>query len=285
MNRLASFILAVVFIMCIITVSVGAESQIIVKDSPVFIGVWRETGDLTGNITETGSSVLRAVLDRGEIALKRSDVINVDLPSGAYTFADSDDAVITIKESYLKERDNGYNSFTVGFNGIQIEVTYFIVKDKTVGDYDFNVLPNPEGNVTVTLTGIPATAPCLLSEVKLDGEGFEYAGKVRLTNWCNVITVMIDKAAVLRDNKPHVYSLTFENLDLVNITVYPGQMGDVNGDSNINAEDARLALRASAGLERLSDAAFVAADIDNNGKLTAAEARLILRAGAQLESL
>ena len=58
---------------------------------------------------------------------------------------------------------------------------------------------------------------------------------------------------------------------------------DVNGDGNISAADARLALRASAKLEVLEGSRFTAADVDKNGKVTAADARLILRKAAKLD--
>ena len=60
-------------------------------------------------------------------------------------------------------------------------------------------------------------------------------------------------------------------------------MYDVNGDGNINAADARIALRASAKLEVLEGSRFTAADVDKNGKVTAADARLILRKAAKLD--
>lgn len=61
--------------------------------------------------------------------------------------------------------------------------------------------------------------------------------------------------------------------------------GDVNGDGNLTAADARLALRISANLESASEEAVLAADVDKNGKVTAADARRILRASAGLEKL
>lgn len=62
-------------------------------------------------------------------------------------------------------------------------------------------------------------------------------------------------------------------------------LGDVDGVGGITAADARLALRASVNLEKLSGNTFKAADADNNGSITAADARLILRASVGLEEL
>ena len=58
---------------------------------------------------------------------------------------------------------------------------------------------------------------------------------------------------------------------------------DVNMDGKITAQDARLALRAVARLEALSELQLLLADADGNGKLKAGDARLILRIAAKLD--
>ena len=58
-------------------------------------------------------------------------------------------------------------------------------------------------------------------------------------------------------------------------TVY--MMADIDGDGEIKAADARLALRASVGLDKLTDAQKKAADKDGDGAVKAADARIILR--------
>lgn len=61
--------------------------------------------------------------------------------------------------------------------------------------------------------------------------------------------------------------------------------GDVDYDNKITAVDARLALRASVGLEKFDSQMNYAADVDKNGSITATDARLILRASVGLEYL
>ena len=63
--------------------------------------------------------------------------------------------------------------------------------------------------------------------------------------------------------------------------------GDVNGDGSVGSDDARLALRASVGLERVPEGSetFYAADVDRNGRIEPNDARMILRASVQLETL
>jgi hypothetical protein len=60
-------------------------------------------------------------------------------------------------------------------------------------------------------------------------------------------------------------------------------LGDINGDGEVTAADARLILRCSAGLDELDGAFFSAADLKGTGDVTAAQARLVLRYAAGLE--
>lgn len=62
-------------------------------------------------------------------------------------------------------------------------------------------------------------------------------------------------------------------------------LADVNGDGDITASDARLALRAAAKIETLTPAQFSAADIIRNSAVNAADARIILRIAAKLDSV
>lgn len=58
--------------------------------------------------------------------------------------------------------------------------------------------------------------------------------------------------------------------------------GDVDNDGRVTASDARLTLRAGAGLEALSEPASHAADVNGDGRITAKDARSILRYAAKL---
>lgn len=61
--------------------------------------------------------------------------------------------------------------------------------------------------------------------------------------------------------------------------------GDIDNDKNVTASDARTALRASVGLETLSEEQKKVADIDENGTVTASDARMILRMSVALEPI
>lgn len=58
--------------------------------------------------------------------------------------------------------------------------------------------------------------------------------------------------------------------------------GDMNGDSNITAADARIALRISAKLEMFNAYNYPVADMNKDNKFSAADARAILRYSAKL---
>ena len=61
--------------------------------------------------------------------------------------------------------------------------------------------------------------------------------------------------------------------------------GDIDGNGTVEPGDARLALRASVGLEFLNNTEFIAADSDGNGQITPADARMILRLAVHLETI
>lgn len=65
----------------------------------------------------------------------------------------------------------------------------------------------------------------------------------------------------------------------------PFELGNVDARDGVTATDARLALRASVGLETFDEFSYAAsaADMDRDGKLSAADARLILRLAVALD--
>lgn len=74
-------------------------------------------------------------------------------------------------------------------------------------------------------------------------------------------------------------------LSLLPLSGIAAAIGDVDGTTGISASDARLILRASVGLETLTEEQIKAADVDFDGKISAADARLVLRASVGLENL
>ena len=85
---------------------------------------------------------------------------------------------------------------------------------------------------------------------------------------------------VMNARRSQVYTALFRS-DGKTLTI--SVAGDIDGNGDITAADARLALRAAVGLDKLSSAQTNASEIDKNSKITAADARLILRASVGLE--
>ncbi len=88
--------------------------------------------------------------------------------------------------------------------------------------------------------------------------------------------VIYGAKASTAENYAKKYGLQFASIDI-------SMIGDVDGNSNITAADARLALRISAKLLIPTEAQKTAADIDKSGNVNAADARKILRIAAQLD--
>lgn len=72
-----------------------------------------------------------------------------------------------------------------------------------------------------------------------------------------------------------------EEIDVVSIN----RFGDLDGNGDVTAADARICLRASANLEELSEKQSDSADINGDGDINGTDARAILRAAAKVEIL
>ena len=74
-------------------------------------------------------------------------------------------------------------------------------------------------------------------------------------------------------------------LSVAPLSVMAAELGDVDGNGKIDATDARTALRAAVGLDKLKAEQVSLADVDFDGDVDATDARLILRAAVGLEKL
>lgn len=133
------------------------------------------------------------------------------------------------------------------------------------------------------------------SELKLPGEG-EYIYAVAKQTVSDILFATTENAEVLTQNGTTA-SLEQELVNGMKIVLKDSNgntvderiiivLGDVDSDGKITAADARLALRASVGLEKLNEWQTLAANVDDNPTvISAADARLILRASVGLETL
>ncbi len=141
-------------------------------------------------------------------------------------------------------------------------------------------------------------------EITLSADTFVGNGKVQKPS----VTVKDSKGNPLKEGTDYNITYSAESLEAgeYSVTVtfmgqYSGEktfpyiinkkpepvdvLGDVDNDGKVSAADARLALRASVGLEKFTEIQTKTADADKDGKVSAADARLILRASVGLEKL
>ncbi len=95
--------------------------------------------------------------------------------------------------------------------------------------------------------------------------------------------ITIHQSAVIYGAKGSEAEKYADRYDREFVELTPRELGDVDGNLNITAADARLALRISARIQVPDETQKTFADIDKNGKVTAADARIILRIAARLE--
>lgn len=82
-----------------------------------------------------------------------------------------------------------------------------------------------------------------------------------------------------------LYAKWMTDEEVIDAKIASAKWGDLDSDGKITAADARLALRASVGLEELSKDILARADFAAQGKLTASTARTLLRISVGLDGL
>ncbi len=143
------------------------------------------------------------------------------------------------------------------------------------------------------------------ANIKLSADTFEYSEKAQKPT----VTITDTKGTLLKEGTDYSVSYSGDSIQpgeyFVKIVFkgnYSGEksfpyiingkptgsnfiLGDIDDDKSITSSDARLALRAAVGLEKLDKKQTMAADADKNGNIESADARLILRASVGLEQL
>lgn len=119
-----------------------------------------------------------------------------------------------------------------------------------------NVRTGPGTSYSKFSTAIPYGKEVEVIEVSGEWGKITYNGK---TGWINLFYVQLVESSV-------------------NPNIFP----DVNGNGQVDAQDARLTLRFSAGLDKFTEKQKKTADVDSNGEITASDARTILRISAGL---
>ncbi len=227
----------------------------------VVANVWKENDKLfstekTGEFIETNSDLLRASALMDIIRWKDRSFANIKNVDSIYT------KWVNEVSNYVSERKEWLDK---GFSDESALLYYDI---NTGGGFtaNFPILTKGQtANVSQLVRGadINITAPSkdfvfIGWNTKADGTGIMYRPDEEI--------VLNEPLTVLYAQWKNISECTY---------------GDVDGDGKITASDARLALRASVGLEYFADetatAEFMLADVNRDGKVTAADARLILR--------
>lgn len=89
----------------------------------------------------------------------------------------------------------------------------------------------------------------------------------------------------MKNFKTLLFTAILTMLLIIPVSAANQQLGDINADTEVNASDARLALRFASKIETPTENEKLAADVDKDEKITAADARIILRVAAKLETL
>ncbi len=151
-----------------------------------------------------------------------------------------------------------------------IDVNGRLLRYTSVMTYDVNLKKEGMG----LIGGIGAIADSLVGILQ------DYKGKLDLSNFYdssvgNIAKVLMGEASVCR----YTRQISLSGFDWM-AKLY----GDLDANGDINAADARLALRAAVGIDTIS-AEFdkLGADVDGDGVVTAADARLILRVAVGLD--
>ncbi|MBQ9506994.1 MAG: SH3 domain-containing protein [Clostridia bacterium] len=277
---------------------------------------------ITANAAPSGKA-----FDKWEIV--KGGVTLVDVTSTVTTFVMGDldvEVKATYKDLPVSEHSvtvtNGVASATSAANGATVIITaaaapegkafdkWEVVKggitlaDATanvttfvMGDLDVEVkaaykdLPSEKHSVTVTSgtadksTAAKGETVTVTASAAPEGKAFDkwevVKGNITLADVTSTVTTFVmgdlnvEVKAVYRD---------------IGSSGEEGLFGDIDGDGNITAADARLALRMSVDIMHddgipFTDKQITAADVDRDGRVTGADARLLLRKAVGLEVL
>ncbi|MDR1631113.1 MAG: dockerin type I repeat-containing protein [Oscillospiraceae bacterium] len=221
---------------------------------------WTGEGDATVSLDQPSALFIKLTYGESDVA------------SSNYTVMETNNnTIITLKEEYiktLKASGSGYSFWaTISAEGLS----------PSMADGFFSSQSN-----TVTFMGLD---PFLNTLVKMTygGDIIDSVNYTVTANGCNaVVTIKEEYLKTLTGNKQFVGYFEGEYFKVV--LQLKDATGDLNGDGQITAADARMCLRASAKLITLTEQQKKVADIFGDGNVSAACARKILRVSAKLES-
>lgn len=171
-----------------------------------------------------------------------------------------------------------YNNMLVGTHTAKI---YFM--DKYVA-FDYTVLALEETGITTDETAVVGS----YTGMDVDFSNLKVyivynSGETKLLQSGYELLHEIDTSTIGKYTVKVIYG-EFETEFQYTVADRPQRiLGDVNGDGDVTAADARLALRSAANLEYLDENSYNAADVNFDSEITASDARKILRVSAGID--
>lgn len=194
---------------------------------------------------------------------------------------------VTLNNDYIKVLKDGEYAIDAEFEYAIIPLRLFIVTEKkSLPDgtaFKFKHVA-PDGNFNAVITSKNISFYSTLFKSLKCGEKEVEKDSYSISNFGTAVTVILKPEYVMQ-LVPGKYEFTaeFMNAD-AKLTLTVPNTGDLNCDGNVTSADARLALRASAKLEKLTAIQTKNADVNEKDGVTSADARLILRVAAKLET-
>lgn len=269
------------------TTGVYAQDKIVMSDFYLPFEVYQGEGDVSV-VLDAYSEEINSYL-----ILEKFDKLTYkdnEVDEKYYEISDVDNLVkITLKEEYLRTFDDDTYYFDAVFERIDIGLKLCVITEKaTVKDVVYKNTWNGKESAGFVISGIdyPLGAD-LIEYISLNGKKLDENDYV--SNFMgNSGFVAITKDYL--DTLPagtYIFDVEFLSVSGIKLELTIPDFyckGDADGNGNVTAADARLVLRASAKLEKLTAEATACCDVNNDNVINSSDARKILRASAKLES-
>lgn len=291
MKRVAvlCFVILLSFSMFVNCDTVASASKIEICDYYIPFDVYQGEDDVSVYIkysseNETINNALKfedfEYLRYGDIVIDRRYYV---------TEKDGDYLRLTLNEEYLKSLPDGKYYYSAEYKNISIGLLLYIVTQQSTEN---NVIELTEwyfgSDIGFVINSMYSVGTALLSEISINGEVLEpeYYSSSFFGNH-GLISI---SQSYISSLSAGTYYFDVEFLSVkgirLKITIPDNYFtGDIDGNGEITASDARLALRISAKIDKFDSGVCYVSDVDRNGKITAADARKILRVSAKLESI
>lgn len=285
-------------VLCLITIvilaisftytKVSATQKTIILDSYLLFDVWQGKGETSVTIEENYLPFVKLTPSDFEVLTIGKDKVN---DKDFDITACNGSTIITLKENYLSKLEDGCYYMNAEFMTAIIPIKLYVVR-QSLSSYDicYNFTPwQGVGTSTVILTqqdSITPIWPDLFETLSISGKVINQEN-YNIGIFANTLSITLSED-YLKSFTPGIYYFTADFVNLKNIIIKlrifgENSLGDIDGDTKITANDARITLRASVNLENLSTEQKLVADIDSDNKITAFDARALLRISVGLE--